>query len=193
MSCKNPNNTNIPYYSFGQNPCSTGSDSCSVTVDSSCVVYTGPNLPAIGAESNDNLQDILDAINTALGTVSGIDWGSFDYSCLPGVITTAQQFAETISQYTCNVNSALEDFIENTYTPAIENIDANLGTISDPEFTSCSVVGVVDTDNYEQVLIKILSNLCSVNTQIDPSDANWNTYFSTDPLPDNITDAFNII
>lgn len=190
--CNSSNN--IVYYSVTNSTCTTGTSSCSMQVDASCTYYTGANLTSIGVNANTTLQDALVALNTTISEITGINWDEFDYSCLDAVtpITTAEEFAETISAYVCTLNTEVETFIDTTYATDKTAIEASITAINEPELSSTSI-GVVDTDTIKQVLTKILTNLSGVNTSIDPSTANWNAFSVVSPLPDTIVEAFNTV
>lgn len=192
MSCNSCNNCGTPItYVYNTTPCTTSS-STSATYDAESVMYTGPALPALGVEPNTTLQDLLAEINTAVGGISGIDWSSFDYSCL-GPYTTAEQFAEGISAAHCTLSTNFTTFTDTTYANKITEIEGEIETINEPSLTSCAAVGVVPTDNVSAILTKVLNNLCSVNASINPSSANWNEYFVTSPTPTTIVAGFNAV
>lgn len=187
-NCNSNNPVTHVYYPSG---CSTG-PSQAIT-DSSNIMYTGANLTAIGVTSNSNLEVVLSNINTAVGAITGIDWASFNYACLPTPITSAQDFSETISTYLCNLNTSYTTFTGTTYVNKIAEIEQDITDINNPELTSCVAVGIISSDNLIGVLTKLMNNLCSLNTEQDPSSANWNEYFSTDPVPTTITEGFNVV
>lgn len=191
--CNSSNN--IIYYPITNSTCTTGNSTCSVQVDASCAYYTGANLTSIGVDANTTLQDALTAINTTISEITGINWDEFDYSCLDDVtpITTAEGFAEAVSAYVCTLNTTVDTFIDTTYATDKTTIEASITAIDEPELSSCTAIGVVDTDTIKQVLTKILTNLCNVNTAIDPSSANWNAFSVVSPLPDTIIEAFNMV
>jgi hypothetical protein len=194
MSCNSCNNTPL-YYLYNINPCVTNSCSSGSNSDSSTVIYTGPNLPSIGIDSNDNLQSALGSINTAVGEIEGIDWTEFDYFCLDEEtgITTAQEFVETISEFVCDLSSAFTTFSEETYVEAIEDLQEQIDAINEQGLTSCEDIGIVEADELPTILSKIIANLCEVNTAINPSGADWTQCYAVDPLPSTIEAAFDVI
>lgn len=187
MSCNNDQNNNPTFYSFQNN-----SNNGNCGNDASNIIYTGANLTSIDSDSGLNLQQILQNVNTTIGTIEGIDWSSFDYSCL-GDLTTAQEFVETISEYVCDLSDDVNTFIGTTYAAGIAGLQANINTITNPEFESCSEIEIVTSDTYEQVINKIITSVCSIIEIINPSTANWNQCFIVSPNPTNITDAFNVV
>lgn len=195
MSCNCNNSNNIPAtYVYSGGPCTT-SVSSSGTYDSSLIMYTGANLTSIGVESNTDLQTILGNINTAVGTISGTAWGTFDYGCVETspAIETAQEFAEAISAYACTLNTTVDTFINTTYAADKTALEANITAIDEPELTSCSFLGIIPTDNISAILTKLSTGVCSISDSINPSSANWNQCFTTSPLPTTITAAFNVV
>lgn len=190
----NPNNS-IVYYPIYNAQCTTTTSGCSVAVDADCVTYTGPNLTSIEVDSNATLTEALTSINTTISAITGINWDEFDYSCLDAEdpITTAEEFAEAISAYVCALNTTVDTFIDTTYPAGIADLQGQITDLDEPGLTSCAAVNVLDTDTYSQILTKILTNLCSVNTQIDPSSAAWDTSHVVDPNPTTIVAAFNLV
>lgn len=196
MSCTNCNSNNrVIYYPINNSTCATSTSTCSTSVDAECVTYTGANLTSINTESNDNLQEILEKLNTIVGALEGVDWSSYDYSGLDSgdPIATAQDFAELISSLHDALQTQVDTFIDSTYAGHKTAIEADITALEEPGLTSCTAVGVVDTDNNSQVLTKILTNLCEVNTAINPSLASWNDYETVDPLPTTVTAGFNTV
>lgn len=193
--CNNNNNPQVVYYSTDTSTCVTGNSNCCVVVDTDCVQYTGPNLTLSGIETNSTLTEVITAFNSALGSITGADWSTFDYSCLSDIspILTAQNFAEVISTFVCTLRSDFDDFTEDQYATDIEGIQTSISQISEPGFESCEQVGIVDTDTYSQVITKLITAACNLYSLNDPSEANWNTVFATDPLPTTPVEAFNII
>jgi hypothetical protein len=188
MACNNNYNQNPLYWYNAQSMCNTTGSS----LDSSNIMYSGPNLENIDIDTNSTVQAILEAINTSIGTISGIDWSSFDYACLPDY-TTVEQFAEGISTYICNLNTTLTTFIGTTYAADKAAMNTSITSIDEPGLTSCASVGVIDTDNTTAILTKILSNLCDVNETLELGGIDWNNCYTVSPIPTNIIDAFTVI
>lgn len=196
MPCSTCNNCLPVNYVYNTTPCVSTTSTLSVTADASTVMYSGPNLVAIGVEPNTNLQEALEAINTAVGDITGIDWSSFDYFCLDDVtpITTAQGFVETISDYVCTLNTDFITFSGITYVAGIADLQEQIDAINEPELVSCESVGVIESDNIIAILTKLISAQCATSVIINPDSANWNNdYFTTDPLPTTITEAFDVV
>lgn len=193
MNCNCNNSNNIPVgYVYNNVPCTT-TPSSNGTYDSSIIMYTGANLSAIGVETNTSIETILSNINSAVAGISGIDWSAFNYFCLPGSITTAQEFAETISEYVCTSSSTTDEFIDTTFPDAMAAINSTIDTINEPSLNSCAFVGINPTDNVSAILEKLYIATCSLSESVNPSSANWNQCFVTSPLPSTITEGFDVI
>lgn len=192
MSCSScGNNTPITYY-YNGTPCTTNTNQ-SNGIDSINVMYTGQILGAINVNPNTNLQEILSSINASIAGISGIDWGSFNYSCIPGPITNAQQFAEGISSFVCSSNSQFEDFVNTTFPQSLQSITDDIDALNSPNITSCSFIGIGPTDDLNTIVDKLQIAVCTLYTDSNPSSANWNACFSTPVLPTNITEGFNVL
>lgn len=161
-------------------------------VDSSCVLYTGPNLTCIGADSNTWLENILQLIDTKVCESGGDAWSTYNYNCLTG-ITTAGQFADAITLAYCNLNTAYNTFITTTYPTGIGNLQTQINQITNPSLTLCAGTGITSSDTYTSILSKLASSICNIQAAINVSGANWNQCFSTTPLPTTITQGFNIV
>lgn len=192
MSCTDCSH-NIPTYYSHSNPLCVGNGGGTSNINASNVIYTGYALTSIGVHTNDSVATSLQEINTAVGTISGIAWNTFNYSCLTGSLVTAQDFVETISAYVCALNTSTNTFINTTYTNAITGIDTRLTNIEGPVLTSCTSVGILSTDSYYQVLTKLITNACNNNTNLTISGANWNSCYTVTPTPTTLTQGFNTL
>ena len=145
-------------------PCKTG---CLSYPDSNCVIYAKAitcfaypyqnyNVPL-----NSPLQLIIDnfsALLCELTTDIGVNWGGFNYHCLPGTILTAQNFAETISTYVCTLNTNLTTANNNIATlqagmtnETWKNVGAG-GTMANGQPVPVFSVGVSNYGNGYEVL-----------------------------------------
>jgi len=199
MSC----GTNSPYginYLNPLGPCLVNPPAgSSGTYDSSTVIYTGPALTCSGIATNTNLQTILQTMDAKICASVSINWSSFNYYCLPTLcscsITTAQQFVETMSNQFCILNSAYNTFVNTTYPAEITTLLGLINGIKAPGLTSCSAVNVGSGDSLNTVLTKILTNLCTINTETSTglASANWNECFTVSPSPTTLIGAFNTV
>jgi hypothetical protein len=196
MSCNNCNSNTPTYFTYSFPGCPTTPGSCSTNqVDAQNVLYTGPNLLNIVTYSNTDLQTILSNIDATIGALGGTNWADFNYYCLSDIetINSAQTFAETISQYVCDLSTDFSVFASTTYTSGITNLQNQIDAINNPGFISCTSLGIVNSDTLNQAITKVINALCTVDASIDPSSANWNQCYTVISAPTNITDAFNIV
>lgn len=163
--------------------------------DTACIVYTGPDLNCIGATTNTCLESIITQINSKVCTAVG-DYSIYNLGCLRDdyIIDTAQDFAESISNYVCTLRADYNQFVNTTYLNDLSNIQDQIDNIQTPDTTSnCSNV-VIPPDSGIQTVLQILSNAsCSLYSAIDPSSANWSQCFTVIDPPLNIVDAFNVV
>jgi hypothetical protein len=173
-------------------PCGNGVTSCvsnSGGTDTSCIVYSGPQLNCSGILSGMNLSQILGQIDSQLCNSIG-NISSFNTACL-APISTLQQFIETISPYVCNTQSQVTTFIGTTF-PAYQTTVTNaLNAITNPALTLCN--GVTPADSLNTVLTKLANSICTINTSLSLPGVNWSSCFTVSPSPTNITDGFNTV
>jgi len=198
MSCTSCSGTVYNYLS-PYSPCTSYPGNCINTTDASCIVYSGPALTCSNVPSSSTLQAALQALDTAICAGISINWGSFNYSCIPALcnctINSAQTFAEAVSAQFCNLNTAYTNFTGVVYPAAIASINTQINAINNPGLTSCSTVGVINTDTLNGTLTKILSNLCTVNTDITTNlaTANWSQCLSVGSNPTTLLAAVNTL
>lgn len=187
MACQNCTETKYPrsaYYSAYQSckePLNSCSTACPQVVDSACVVYTGPQFVNIPLDTNTCIETIIGSIDTMLSATTG-NYSSYNTSCL-GTQNTQQQFVETISAYVCATQTQLNNFISNTFPTSNNNLQTQITGILNPSLTSCSNIGIVNTDTYTQVFNKIITSQCNIYSSLDLSEANWNSCFTITGTP----------
>lgn len=199
MSCVGCNQISPINFISPVTPCVSYPNACGTSIDSSCVIYSGPELSCSDVEPNSSVQVALQAMDAAICAGISINWSGFNYYCLPGLcsctITTAQQFVETISNQFCTLRTAYDTFSGTTYVAGIASLQSQIDGIKAPTLTSCGAVGVISGDTLVQVLTKILTNLCTVNTNITTnlSTANWNQCLSVGSAPTTLIGAVNTL
>lgn len=191
MSCENPSFP-VPSFPHNQNPCTNTIIPCST--DASTIMYTGASLQCSGAGTNKSVQEILQLIDEQLCISTGINWSSFNYYCLSDdyTITSAQTFAEAISQSYCTLKTDFNSYVTSNNS-AITTINSSISSINSPNFSSCAFVNIGTSDSLNTVLQKLSTASCTLNTAINPSGANWNQCVTVSPLPTTITAAFNVV
>jgi len=197
MSCNTPNSnpTNLSGLQlfYSNSSCGTNTNNCGTPT--SQVVYGGPNLPCTNIETGTTLDDVLSIIDTKLCAVVG-DYTLYNKACLDDVtpITTEQEFVETISTKVCTIESDLATFTGTTFVDYQTTVTNSLNDITNPELTSCSFVGVLTTDTLEQVINKITTSLCNINTNhLTLTGVNWSQCFTVSTPPTTIPQAFDLL
>lgn len=197
MACTNTNSQSFGYYPNTTgcvncpSPCPDGCD----PKDASCIVYTGATLNCVGADSNTNLEVILQLIDAKVCETSG-DFSGYDFSCLTdtGAIITQRQFVERISQYVCKTSIDFNTFTGTTYPAGITNLQTQINSLKNPNITSCSELNIDSNDQQNVVLTKLSNSVCAIYAAINPASANWSQCFSLvgDP-PATIVEGFNTV
>lgn len=200
MACTNCNEQTIPTIPLNQGcpgcgsgctdyPCANG------VIDTTCIVYTGPNLTCIGATTNTCLELILQKIDAQVCVTIG-DYSGFNLGCLRDdyAISTAQQFAESISNYVCTLRADFETFTTVTFVDYQTAVDERFDDIETPGFASCASVGIGPTDTLLEVLVKLAGVECNILAQLaDISTANWSQCFTVLVPPTTIVGALNVL
>lgn len=174
---------NSAYYSLDY-PCKMAKpcgERCPQVDDSSCIVYTGPELDCSAAGTNICLEALLQQFDQKICAIVG-NYEGYDVGCLSPV-TTEKDFVEKIAAFVCETRTALNSFISTTFPQKVDDLQAQIDTLSWPAVSSCIQVGISATDSSKQVLQKLAGSLCNVYTQIDLTDANWSSCFSVVGTP----------
>lgn len=195
-SCINPLSIPVSQIPGGCPGCGSGCEDsdCPMVLDSSCIAYTGPNLTCIGVTTNICLETILQKIDVLLCTPGGGNYSGYNLGCLRDTYTinTAQNFAEAISDFVCNLRSDFDSFVSGDFNTAITNLQNQINDILTPGITSCPAVDIENSDDLNTVLSKLAGAACNIYDLIDPSTANWAQCFTLIGLPPaNIVEAFN--
>lgn len=201
MPCQDCNNPSIipvaPTLIGGCPGCGSGctENPCAILLDTTCVAYTGPDLTCIGATTNTCLELIIQKIDAQLCTVIG-DYSGFDLGCLRAdyTINTAQQFAESVSDYVCTFRTDFDTFVDTTFVDYQADVDARFDNLEVAGFTSCVTVGIVPADTLRQTLVKLSGNLCNVLASFAAiPTANWSQCFTVLVPPTTLVGALNVL
>lgn len=197
MPCTNTNSQSLGYYPNTTgcvncpSPCPEGCDA----KDASCVLYTGAPLNCVGADSNTNLEVILQLIDSKVCTTLG-DFSGYNFYCLinSGPINTQQQFVERISQFACQTRTDFDTFTSTTYVNGLSNLQTQINSLNNPGITSCAELNINSSDDQNVVLTKLSNGACAIYDAIDPSSANWSQCFTlVGDAPANIVEGFNTV
>lgn len=177
--------------------CTSSGGTCSPcgedTIDSSKIIYSGPALPCIDLPTDTPVEEILQAMDTAICQATGADYSAYDFACLlnpdDSQITTQQQFVEAISEYVCNLEVTHDTFVTeyNTFVTEI----TNLVTVSSVPGITTDCTGILITDTNAQAFVKLDAAICDIQEAINPSGADWESCgFTVGSEPQTITEGF---
>lgn len=173
--------------------CST--TGCGSTIIASCVFYTGGNLGCTGINTNDNLDTILQKIDTQVCSIIG-NYATYQMHCLPtyygSAITQESQFVDAITSQVCALQTELVAFTGQTFPTYQTMVAGNFAAITDPLIT-CSSAGVTTADSLYTVLVKYCTKFSSIDSALNLSSVIWNTCFTVTSNPVTLVQAFDLL
>ena len=200
MACSNCNQTTPVsiydiQYLYSQNTCNACNDpECgSNYLNAKCVFYSGPNLTCASIDTSDNLETIIQKLDEQVCGITG-DYSAFNFSCLANeaVITTEQQFVETISDFVCQVRTDLDEFLTIDFPTYQADVASDFSAINNPTIT-CVSAGVVSTDTLNTVLAKYCTKFGSLDAAISVSVVDWDQCFTVVTPPTTVAEGFDLI
>ena len=175
--------------------------------DSTLIVYSGVTTPIIPITAGQNLQTILQNIDTAINAHSAApNYSSFNYGPYNGYTiyqtdgvttpTTAQNFTEGIGKIVCNLEYTVNHFIGTTYSNNLSVLSNAIANLQNPGLAYSSNAGGLAftiTAGMSSVAIynTIFSAIGTVGTLLGTPGTAWSSLSITTPT--NISDAFNDI
>lgn len=165
-------------------------------MDSQYVIYTSTPLSHIPVATNDDLQTILGAIDTAINTSSSApDYTGYNLYCVKEVDgtthpTNTQNFAEGISKMLCDFKTAYTTFSGTTYVTDQSVITSAINALQVPALTYVPF-SITNTDTNTQVWNKTFTGLTAITASIVPTSANWSSWSVS--APTTIVGAFNTV
>lgn len=167
-------------------------DGCPFPSDASCITYTGEALTNIGLGTNQKLDVILQELAAQIGSGGEGSW-NYNYYCLDDSITinSRQTFVEAISSQFCSVKTdviTLQDRLE-TYEQLIQRVNA----IENPNITTSSFIGINASDDYFDILTKLINSINTLNSQSTVAGVNWDLLYTVSSTPTNVSQGFNEI
>lgn len=191
MACEICQSTS-EHYSNSVQPCSHQLED---GTDASKIKYTGPDLECLDEKSGVNLETLLKKIDGIVCGGEGVDWSTFDYSCLEDdfTITSAETFAEAISAFVCQFREDYDNYVANNSFNST-GITTTINNVLNPNFApSCGTVGITSSDTLKSAVQKLINRLCVVDGILSPSAADWNQCELVSPVPTTLNAAFNIL
>lgn len=180
----------FPVKTSTYNPCYTGE--CKEIIDSSCIAYTGATLNIINPSNND-IETIIKKINDILANLGDgvIDWNEINASCL-GPITSLYDFIiNTITSF-CSLSETVET-IDDTVSGNYSSLDGRIDALETPAITTCGTLGIAPTDSLQQVLNKLKTPICTLQTAVDITGITWNVCGFSVTDPTTIKNAFTTV
>ena len=192
MGCDNCTTTTtsvsfFPVKASAYNPCYTGE--CKEIIDSSCIAYTGATLNIINPSNND-IETIIKKINDILANLGDgvIDWDEINASCL-GPITSLYDFIiNTITNF-CSLSESVET-LDDTVSGNYSSLDSRLDALETPAITTCGTLGINLTDSLQQVLNKLKTPICDLQTAVNITGITWDVCGFSVTDPTTIKNAF---
>lgn len=164
-------------------------------IDCSNIVFTGVDLTCTGVNTNENLENILIAIDNQICSIVG-DYSTYDFNCLADdyTITTEAEFVDAITEYVCSIREDFDGFITSTYPSAVNNLQSQINQITSPNLSLCSYTGVLISDTLNTVITKLGSKICELDSRLDISEVTWSNCFTIpSPEPSTIPQAFQLV
>lgn len=193
MACNNCDNTPIVIY----NTSSIYTPYCATTPPAHDVknfVYLGPDLSCIPAYTGNNLELIIQRIDSKICSTLG-DYTTYNTACLDDdePITSEQQFVEVASEFMCTLRTDFNTFKNSTFPGYQSVVDTRFDLIETPR-TSNTTIDILSTDSLQDVLTKLALEIEDIiNVRLDISDAEFDQCFVVSPLPTTLSGAFNVL
>jgi hypothetical protein len=189
MSCTSCQQTTATITGYNPASCQTcASGTCSI--DASCIIYTGPNLPCSSIITNDAMDVALQKIDALLCASTG-DYSSYNVGCL-APISTQQQFVESISAFTCTLSTSFNTFVTTTFSNYQASVATQIAAINSPQIT-CAIAGVTTADSLTSILNKYCSTMSSISSSISLSGVNWSSCYTVSPTPTTVAQGFSVL
>lgn len=193
--CTDCNSNPSSYNPLG---CTNNINTCnSNSIDSSNILYTGPNLVCTGVLTNTDLNTIILQIDSILCDIIG-DYSTYNTECLStfGDTDTQQNFVETISSYVCDLSTQITDIINVNIPAAISPIQTQINLIKNPALVSpCVDISYTDASTLNQVIAAQSNAICTLFSTLTAglSSVDWEQCYSVSPIPTTIAEGFDAI
>lgn len=201
MACDNcpPQGSSINFDTqcFYNSACLNCSDNdCGTNIQNArCVIYTGPNLPCSGIETNDSLELAIQKIDEQICSVLG-DYSNYQFHCLEEFfgddITTEADFVDAITDYTCELRADYDDFVNVTFEDYKTTVNTRFVAIEQPQIT-CVSAGVTSGDSLITVLNKYCETFEDIYEELSIDGVDWDQCLTVTSTPTNIHSAFSLL
>lgn len=139
---------------------------------SGCIIYDGDDIPCLSIVKTENLNEILEHLQTVICNLAPTAYEDFDYGCFSGQgINTEQEFVEFISATLCEVlGTQIPGGITSlsTLNTAIQSNLTNINLIKNQNVISCfqTLASLTATENISALLLAVQTLICSLNTRV---------------------------
>lgn len=139
---------------------------------SGCIIYDGDDIPCLSIVKTENLNEILEHLQTVICNLAPTAYEDFDYGCFSGQgINTEQEFVEFISATLCEVlGTQIPGGITSlsTLNTAIQSNLTNINLIKNQNVISCfqTLASLTATENISALLLAIQTIICDLNDRI---------------------------
>ncbi len=173
-----------------------------MAIDSSLVFYSSLPLTYIDTDTGDDLQTILENINTAVNSMNAApDYTSYNLYCITQTDgsshpTNTQNFAEGISLIVCDNKDEYDTFVGTTYVSDQAVVNAAISALQVPALTYSNTAGgstitITSGMTRNQVLTATYTAVGAIQNLLGAPGSTWSTLAITNPT--NINTAFNSI
>lgn len=137
-----------------------------------CVIYDGEDIPCLSITKTENLNEILEHLQTVICNLAPTAYENFDYGCFSGQgINTEQEFVEFISATLCEVlGTQIPGGITSlsTLNTAIQSNLTNINLIKNQTVISCfqTLASLTATENISALLLAIQTIICDLNDRV---------------------------
>lgn len=193
MACSSNNSNNCASYTL--NTTYTPCDTCT-SVDSQCIIYTGPTLACLNIETNTKLEDIIKEIDTVLCMNVENGFGSYDFHCLADTYTinTEAQFVSAITEYVCDFKADFDTLVSTTIPGYISDLQDQIDLINNPELTpTCDILDYTDESTLTEVLTSQSLAICTIADNLNISTVEWDMCMEVSTIPGTVAQGFTMV
>lgn len=195
MSCTNCGNSSTPIsvqLSYSQDASCPDNNQCP-DISAACISFRAPNLACSGIQTDDSIELALQKIDEKLCETGG-DYSTYNFHCLDdgGAIATEAEFVSAITDFVCDLSSALTTFTGTTFISYQDDVDNRFSAIEGPSIT-CSSASVNSSDSLTQILNKYCTKFGAIDTAISLSGVTWDSCFTVSSTPTTIAQGFDLL
>lgn len=201
MSCHNCPTPPTPFsydvqYFYNSNCFNCSDNDCGSNVQNAkCIIYTGPNLPCAGIETNDSVEFALQKIDEQICSLIG-DYSNYQFNGLDiwfgEDITTEGDFVNAITGYTLEIKTDLDTFTDTTFVDYQITVNLRFVGIEEPGIV-CTSADVGSADTLIEVLNKFCEKFEDIDDAISIDGVDWDQCLTVVDVPSTIAEAFALV